>query len=198
MINTVTITPIPQNEICSFVEKQSGQKLLRCYQCGKCTAGCPTSYLMDLTPRQVMRSVQLGLKEDLLRSRSYWLCVFCQTCTARCPQEIDIARVMESLRILSVMEKRVPAEKEIALFHRHFLTLVERYGRVWEIGLGGLYNLTSGHPLSNVSLLPGMFAKGKLPLLPHKTQNMSEIKKIFQKVRELESRTANPKDKGRA
>ncbi|MDP2719969.1 MAG: 4Fe-4S dicluster domain-containing protein [Dehalococcoidia bacterium] len=192
MINTVTILPAAKNDLRSFVEKTSGQKLLRCYQCGKCTAGCPTAYLWDLTPRQVMRAVQLGLKEELMRTHSYWLCVFCQTCSARCPQEIDIAAVMDSLRHLAILEKRAPAEKEVALFHRHFLRLVHRFGKVWEVGLGGLYNLTSGHPLANTSLLPAMFARGKLPLLPHTTHNMEEIRNIFKRAEELERKSAGP------
>ncbi len=196
--NTAVIVPKPQSDLRSTMEKLSGQKVSRCYQCGKCTAGCPTSYLMDLTPRQVMRAIQFGLKEQLLGSRSYWLCVFCQTCTARCPQEIDIAKIMESLRILSALEGRTPVDKEIGIFHKHFLTLVERYGRVWEMGLGGLYNLTSGHPLASVSLLPEMLSKGKLPFFPHKTKNTAEIRQIFQKAAELERKSAAAAEQGKA
>ncbi|MBI2934908.1 MAG: 4Fe-4S dicluster domain-containing protein [Chloroflexi bacterium] len=185
-MNATIITPNPRSDLRSIIEKTSGQKVSRCYQCGKCTAGCPTAYAMDLTPRQVLRAVQLGLKDELMGSRSYWMCVFCQTCTARCPQQIDIARVMESLRVLSFAEGRAPGDKEIGLFHRHFMGLVERFGKVWETGLGGIYNLTSGHPFANLDLLPRMLSRGKLPLIPHKTGNPGEIRKIFERVAELE------------
>lgn len=195
---TERIVPEPHSKLRVTIEKLSGQKVSKCYQCGKCTAGCPTSYLMDLTPRQVIRAIQLGLTEQLLNSRSYWLCVFCQTCTARCPQEIDIARIMESLRVLSALEGRAPADREVGLFHKHFLTLVERYGRVWEAGLGALYNLTSGHPLASVSLLPEMLSKGKLPFFPHKTRDTAVIKKIFQKTAEFERESAAAAEQGKA
>ncbi len=190
-MSTVVI-PNPKSELRVAVEKISGQRVARCYQCGKCTAGCPTAYIMDLTPRQVLRAIQLGLREELLGSKSYWMCVFCQTCTARCPQKLDIARIMESLRIMSIAEGRAPADKEIALFHKHFIGLVERFGRVWEVGLGGLYNLTSGHPFASISLLPAMRSHDKLPLAPHKTKDIAEIRRIFEKAAEIERQPAPP------
>jgi len=99
------ITPSPLSELRTFVEKQSGQNVLECYQCGKCSAGCPTAYAMDLTPRQLMRGIQLGLKDEVLGSTTIWLCLSCQTCSVRCPRQIDIARVLESVRQLAIAEK---------------------------------------------------------------------------------------------
>lgn len=196
-VGSEVIVPMPHSALRASVEKLSEQKVSRCYQCGKCTAGCPTAYLMDFTPRQVMRAIQFGLADQLMESKSYWMCVFCQTCTARCPQEIDIARVMESLRVLSAMQGRAPVDMELGVFHKHFMALIERYGRVWEVGLGGLYNLTSGHLLANVSLLPEMLSKGKLPLFPHKTKNMEEIRRIFEKAREIERKAAAAPEQGK-
>ena len=80
-----SINPSPLSDLRTFVESQSGQKVLDCYQCGKCSAGCPAAEFMDLTPRQVMRAVQLGQAELALRSSTIWLCASCQTCSARCP-----------------------------------------------------------------------------------------------------------------
>lgn len=85
----------------SFVEKVeelSGQKLLACYQCGKCSAGCPAISEMDILPNQVIRFAQLGLKEELLQSKSVWVCASCYTCNVRCPKGIKIAEVMEAVR----------------------------------------------------------------------------------------------------
>ena len=85
----------------SFVEKVeeiSGQKLLACYQCGKCSAGCPAVGEMDILPNQVIRFAQLGLKEELLESKSIWVCASCLTCNVRCPKGIKIAEVMEAVR----------------------------------------------------------------------------------------------------
>ena len=85
----------------SFVDKVqelSGQNLLACYQCGKCSAGCPAVDEMDILPNQIIRYAQLGLKEELLASKAIWICASCLTCNARCPKGINIAEVIEALR----------------------------------------------------------------------------------------------------
>ncbi|MBL7166273.1 MAG: 4Fe-4S dicluster domain-containing protein [Dehalococcoidales bacterium] len=91
-----------RSEFCARVSELSGQDLNLCYQCGKCSAGCPMSFAMDLLPNQVMRLVQLGLAEDIAGCRTIWLCASCLACTVRCPKGVDIARVMEALRLLSL------------------------------------------------------------------------------------------------
>jgi heterodisulfide reductase subunit C len=143
---------------------------------------------MDLGPRQIMRAVQLGLKQEVLQSSTIWLCVFCQTCSVRCPREIDIARVMESLRILAIAEKGKPAEKDIELFHRLFSAIVERRGRIHELELGVRYNLQGWHPLANIGLLPPMLIKGKMPFLGPKVKAASEIKRLFAEARAAEAK----------
>jgi heterodisulfide reductase subunit C len=88
------------------IEELSGQKILACYQCGKCSAGCPAVSDMDILPNQVIRFVQLGLKDELLKSKSYWVCASCLTCNARCPKGIKIAEVMEALRQILLRKKK--------------------------------------------------------------------------------------------
>ncbi len=183
---SAAVIPSPQSEFRHIIEQQSGQQVLRCYQCGKCSAGCPSALEMDLTPRQVMRAVQLGLEDEALASSSIWLCVFCETCSARCPRQIDIARVMESLRLLSRRKARPPAQREVAVFHRIFLDLTRRQGHIWELGLAALYNLGSGHLLANVRLLQRMLSRRKLPLLPSRSRAAAHTRAIFARVRELE------------
>ena len=146
---------------------------------------------MDLTPRHVMRAVQLGLKSELLQSNSYWLCISCETCSVRCPREIDIAKVMESLRILALKEGIKPAEKDVELFHRLFLNLIEKRGRVHEMELAARYNMQGMHPFANLSLLPGMFSRGKISVLPPRVNSAKEVKRIFAKVREVEERESH-------
>jgi len=181
-----SISPSPCSDLCNFVRERTGQNVLDCYQCGKCSAGCPAGYVMDLGPRQVMRAIQLGLKEELLASKTIWLCVSCQTCSARCPANIDIARVMESLRWLAAVEKTTPAEKEIEVFHRAFLGVVKRFGRAQELLLAAWYNLLSKNPLANISLLPGMLTRGKISFLPARVKGGVEVKRIFDKVKAIE------------
>ncbi|MBC8357488.1 MAG: 4Fe-4S dicluster domain-containing protein [Candidatus Aminicenantes bacterium] len=80
------------------VEELSGQNLLACYQCGKCSAGCPAVSEMDILPNQIIRYAQLGLKNELLQSKSIWICASCFTCNARCPKGINIAEIIEAIR----------------------------------------------------------------------------------------------------
>lgn len=189
---TPTIRITPSQDFRLEVEKLSGQKISRCYQCGKCTAGCPAAYTMDLGPRRVMRGIQLGLRDEVLDSTSIWVCLACQTCSARCPLEIDIAKVMETLHHIAETEHRVPGDKDVDIFHRLFLQEVERRGHMYELGLGGAFNLKSGHPFLNTELLPQMFLKGKLPLLPPRVKGASQLKAIFQRIKALESHSASP------
>lgn len=88
------------NSIIKKIEEISGQNVLSCYQCGKCSAGCPMITLMDLLPNQIIRLVQLGQIDDVIDSKTIWLCASCFTCTARCPKGVDLAKVMEALRLL--------------------------------------------------------------------------------------------------
>ncbi len=98
MNTTVRLSSSIGSAFVAKVEKVSGQKLLACYQCGKCSAGCPMAAHMDILPNQIVRMAQLGMQQQLLSSRSIWLCVSCLTCNSRCPKNIRIAEVMESLR----------------------------------------------------------------------------------------------------
>jgi len=95
------------------VEELSGQNLLACYQCGKCSAGCPAVSQMDILPNQIIRFAQLGLKDELLKSKSIWICASCFTCNARCPKGINIAEVIEAIRqiLLRKREDHVKVEK---------------------------------------------------------------------------------------
>lgn len=165
-----------------IINQESGVEVEKCYQCGKCTAGCPVSFAMDSTPRQIMRLLQCGLIEDALKSKTIWLCAGCQTCSVRCPQEVDIAKVMESLRIIA-KRKGYIGEKKIDLFHELFLKSVEANGRVHEMGLIVGANLLGLQPFKDVEYGLPMFTKGKITPFPHRIKNTGEVKKIFENVR---------------
>ncbi len=85
------------------VEEISGQDLLDCNQCGKCSAGCPIVAAMDLLPSQVIRMAQLGM-EEVLESSTVWICASCLTCVTRCPKGVDLPRLMEALRQIALRQ----------------------------------------------------------------------------------------------
>jgi len=85
------------------VEEISGQVLLACNQCGKCSAGCPIVAAMDLLPSQVIRMAQLGM-EEVLESNTIWICASCLTCVTRCPKGVDLPRLMEALRQIALRQ----------------------------------------------------------------------------------------------
>ena len=97
------------------VSELSGQNLLACYQCGKCSAGCPVVSQMDILPNQIVRFSQLGLEEDLLASKAIWTCASCMTCNVRCPKGINIAEVIEVLRQIMLRARKDHVEvKELS------------------------------------------------------------------------------------
>ncbi|NIQ78825.1 MAG: heterodisulfide reductase subunit C, partial [Anaerolineae bacterium] len=95
---TWILSPTNESDLLREVEQKGARNVSACYQCGKCTAGCPVAYEMDYTPNQIIRGVQLGMREMVLSSRAIWLCAACETCSTRCPQEADPAAVMDALR----------------------------------------------------------------------------------------------------
>jgi heterodisulfide reductase subunit C len=176
MIDTVFVTQV--NEL-------SEQTIQLCYHCHKCTSGCPVADEMAFGPDRVLRMVKFGEKQRLLASRDIWLCASCETCGTRCPNDIDIARVMDALRQLAVTEGVSIAEPDAVKFHRLFLALVQRMGRMHEATLLSLYLLWTRNILSYVGTGSRMFVKRKVPLLPKPVKARSEVKKVFDATKDL-------------
>jgi heterodisulfide reductase subunit C len=163
------------------VERVSGEKVNSCYQCGKCSAGCPIAFEMDYLPNQIIRMAQLGMEEHVLSSRAIWLCAGCETCTTRCPREVDVASVMDALRIIARRKEIKSGERDVSLFNRLFLNTVGKYGRVYEMEMIGRFNIGSGHLFKDVLMAPKLFRKGKLKLLPAKA-DAKRMREIFRSI----------------
>lgn len=172
--------------LAGIVLASTGIAVERCYQCGKCSAGCPAASAMDLKPSVILRMLQIeDGKHDraVLQSYTIWLCLSCHTCIARCPMEVDLPVVMDVLRSESLKRKLVhPRAKDIVAFHTSFLNTVKRFGRMWEVGMIVEYKLRTLHFLKDVVLAPVMFLKGKLSLFPPKRIAVNHL--FSQKVKE--------------
>lgn len=164
------------------VARESGQDLKSCYQCGNCTAGCAYTHDYDIPVHQVMRLVQLGRKDEVLACRSIWLCATCQACTTRCPNNIEVATVMDVLRHMARRAGFAP-ERTVKSFADSFLASVARHGRVFEAGLAAVFAIRSGKPLQDAGLGPAMLSRGKLAFLPHEpsAKARAEVAGIFQR-----------------
>jgi len=153
-------------QLADRIREATGENVFLCYQCIKCTSGCPLAEHFDLAPNQVLRAAQLGMEERLFNSRTPWLCASCQTCTTRCPQGIDVARVMDFLTAEALRRGIQPKVPDVALFHKVFLRDVDLLGRAYELGLMAEMNLRTGQPFKDLDLGLEMLRHGKLRVIP--------------------------------
>jgi len=168
------------------ISEHIGVNVEKCYQCGKCSAGCPVASEMDYPPSLMLRMLQTGdkeLEQKILKSYTIWLCVSCEMCYQRCPMEIDIPVMCDFLRSKSLAQGLVHKKaKNIVKFHKAFLGSIRNTGRLYELGLIAKYKLGSMNLMQDVDLAPAMISKGKLHFLPEKIKNTAQMKRIFNKT----------------
>ena len=179
-----------RSDFLGTVEELSDQNVSACYQCGKCSGGCPVLADLELSPNRVLRMVQLGLEENALRNETIWCCVGCGACTSRCPVGIDLARIMDTLRALAEQRGIDPPRGGFPAwaFYRAFLDSVREFGRLNEVALMGSFNMNSGRLFTNLAKAPWFFLKGKVSLSPHKIKRIARLRRVFQRVEEIEGK----------
>jgi len=164
-----------RSEFAHQIQEECGENVNLCYQCKKCTAGCPLADHFDLAPHHLLRAVQLGQKEKVLGSRTIWLCAACEACSTRCPQGVDIPRIVDALRIMAAREGVEAAVRPVPAFYAAVLRGIKLFGRMYEPGvMGELYlRMALSGDLDREQLLKQdiplaikMLKTGKLKLLP--------------------------------
>ena len=148
------------------VGAQSGQNVFLCYQCKKCTAGCPMADHFDLSPAQLVRALQFGQVDRVLHSRTMWLCAYCETCVTRCPVELDIPRIMDALKGIAIAQGIKAPEPILSAFNDAAVAWMKRSGRIHDIGLMLEVNLRLGKPFRDAGVGVRMLRNGKIRFLP--------------------------------
>jgi heterodisulfide reductase subunit C len=161
------------------VRERSSTEFNRCYQCRSCANGCPFVQAMDYTPNQVLRLVQFGLRQDVLTCKTIWVCVGCHTCSSQCPMGIDLAAVMDTLRLMAVEEGVVIGKPNIIDFHEEVLRSLEKYGRAHKLGIMLGYKRQTGRWLRDLDVGLKLLARRKLDLLPSRVRDVQEITDLF-------------------
>ena len=175
----IEIGKVPRS-LAAEVIGRSDTDLNRCYQCQACANGCPFVRAMDYPPNQVLRMLQFGLREEVLTCSTIWVCVGCHTCSSQCPMGIDIAAVMDSLRLMAVEEGVAIARPDILDFHEVVLRSLESYGRAHKLGIMLRYKAQTGRWFKDLDLGLKMLAKRKLDLWPSRVRAQEEIAQLFQ------------------
>jgi len=159
------------------VQEELGQNVYLCYQCVKCTSGCPVGEFFDWQPNQIMRALQLGQEDIALESQTPWLCASCQTCTTRCPQNLDITAIMEFLTREAVARGIEPSVPQVDDFNQAFLREVRLWGRSYEPGVMAEFKLRNPRTiLDDLDMYTGFIKKGKVGFFPKPTRAPSKRK----------------------
>jgi heterodisulfide reductase subunit C len=166
------------------VKERSGAAPMSCYQCAKCSSGCPVAGRADLKPHELVRLVQMNQRKAALRSRFIWECTSCQTCVTRCPQKVDIPAMNDALRAMSASEGVAASGTAVPVFNDIFLKSVRKRGRVYEMGLMAAFKLRTLRLFEDATKAPMMLAKGKLPLSGPQVAGRSERERMFREAAE--------------
>ncbi len=174
--------PLGGTALLREVEWRSGTAVSACFQCHKCSSGCLVGDDADFRSSQVLRLLHLGADDEVLACRAIWLCSSCEACTARCPMGIDVAKVMDTLRILAV-ERRAPLATNLdRKFARAFLASVWRHGRVFELGMLAAYKLTTLTFFQDLDKGMKLALTGKLRFWPSRSRSVREVRDLFRRA----------------
>jgi heterodisulfide reductase subunit C len=158
-----------------------------CIQCGTCGGSCPSAADMDHTPRMLFAMIRAGLRDEVLRSSTPWMCVSCYYCAVRCPQEVHIPDVMYAVKAIATRDGVMP-DSTAPDFSRTFVANIHRYGRSFEVGLAAKHYIRH-YPLRLPGMAPmgiAMVTKGRMGFTPHRIRGVAGLRAILARAEELE------------
>jgi heterodisulfide reductase subunit B len=165
-------------ELAEKIRVETGENVSLCYQCVKCTSGCPVAEFFDWQPNQIMRALQLGQEDIALHSQTPWLCACCQTCTTRCPQGLNVTGIMEFLTREALERGVQPQVPRVDIFNKAFMREVRLWRRAYELGLMAEMKLRTGDITGDLDLGIKLLRKRKLPFLPRPSRRPRNPKPI--------------------
>lgn len=189
--------PETSKPLADEVMERSGQNLFACYQCRRCAAGCPVGEESGVTPDRLIRMILMGEKDDALNNLLVWKCVACYTCGTRCPNNIQTARINETLKQMSKEAHLEPLIPAVGAFHDAFTSSVSHFGRVHELEFMGLYEMKNVADLmkkgglgavvkemkDQAKLGLAMTKKKRMHMGLEKVKGLSEVKQIYKKAK---------------
>jgi len=170
------------------IAMETGIRVSSCYQCLRCTNSCPVSSFMDLKPHQMVRLAQLGQVEKLLECSAIWICLSCEMCSTYCPNEIDVAGLLNHLKNSVVSSGKRPAEYEIAVFHEIFLDVLSNHGRINDLQLMQRFKwktLIHGQlppkqeVMNDLKLAVELMKRKRLKVLPERSGAIGEVRRLM-------------------
>jgi len=184
------------------VMERSSQNLMACYQCRKCAAGCPVADTTGVTPDQLIRKIVMGDRKGALENKLVWQCVSCYTCGTRCPNQIQTARITETLKKMAKEEHQKPLSPNVKTFHDAFCAAARHFGRVNEVEFMGLYEMKNTlrdlsrfrfkrifQEVKNQGLLGWeMGRKHRMHYGLERVKGNRELKRLYKKAKEKKTR----------
>ncbi len=171
------------NHLFFEIEQSLKEDMLSCYQCFRCTNGCPVAHEMDILPHRIIYNINFGNWDKILSAKAIWQCLQCETCSVRCPNGIDIARVFRMLRRLAAAQGASP-DNRIWEFDKIFLENIKKYGRLYELGAIVNYKLKKNETFKDAMMGFKMMIKKRMGITHHRIKDKRHIKGIFEKIEE--------------
>jgi heterodisulfide reductase subunit C len=169
-------------DLMKAVKRRAGVNLSACFQCRKCSIGCPVAGETESPPSEIIRRLQLGAGDELLQTDLIWTCLSCETCYARCPNRINFAAVIDALKSMAVEKGVAKPKGDAPLFNRSFLNTVKSYGRAYDLKAIAAYKLGTGSLGQDMDKFPAMLKKGKMAILPPSGGDRGTVKRIFDRA----------------